>query len=158
MENNLVYNTKDGSFHQHYGRNNIIRNNILCNSREFQVAATRKEDHCSFIFENNIVYWNKGRTFKPKITEKRIKWDGNIWHMISGPVDFEGMNFKQWQASGRDKNGIEADPLFVNPQTNDFRLRSDSPALETGFKQFDLSKAGLHTGHRPDPSWLGRMF
>lgn len=157
MENNLVYNTKDGSFHQHYGRNNVIRNNILCNSREYQVAATRKEKHCSFIFERNIVYWDEGPAFKPHTTEKNIEWKDNIWFMKSGAIDFEGKTFDEWQKSGKDTKGCEADPLFKNVADLDFRLKPESPALRVGFIEFDYSKAGLRTPHKKK-SWFRQLF
>ena len=35
-----------------------------------------------------------------------------------------------------------ADPLFVAPEKDDFRLKENSPALALGFKPFDYSKAG----------------
>ena len=35
-----------------------------------------------------------------------------------------------------------ADPLFENPDVNDFRLKPESPAFALGFKPWDYSKAG----------------
>ena len=43
---------------------------------------------------------------------------------------------------GFDEGGICADPLFVDPEAGDYRLRPDSPALNIGFVPFDYSKAG----------------
>jgi hypothetical protein len=34
------------------------------------------------------------------------------------------------------------DPLFVNAENYDFRLRAESPALKAGFQQIDMSTAG----------------
>jgi hypothetical protein len=43
-----------------------------------------------------------------------------------------------------------ADPLFVDPQRGDFRLRPDSPALAMGFEPFNISQCGP----RPRPQSL----
>ena len=147
LENNLVYDTKDASFHQHYGRNNILRNNILCCSRAGQVAVTRAEPHRSVTVERNIIYWTDGPTFQRYLgTMKetaKIDWVSNLWWKADGKFDFNGKTFAQWQEKGNDKDGLCADPLFVNPEKRDFRLRSDSPASKIGFQPFDFSTAGV---------------
>ena len=47
------------------------------------------------------------------------------------------------QAMGCDKNSIFADPLFVDAETGDYRVKAESPALNLGFKNFDLQGVGL---------------
>ncbi|MDI6450591.1 right-handed parallel beta-helix repeat-containing protein [Anaerobaca lacustris] len=154
MENNLVYNTKTGSFHQHYGKENVIRNNILANSMLHQVQATRVEEHQSFTFANNIVYWKTGPLLAGPWTKVNIAMDNNCyWNAAGQSVNFVGIPLEKWrQEHGHDRNSIVADPLFVDPDNGDFRLKPDSPALKVGFKPFDYTRAGVYG----DPAWISK--
>lgn len=53
------------------------------------------------------------------------------------------MDWAEWQSTGMDTHSLVADPLFVNPAQNDYRLRPESPALKLGFKQIPVEKIGL---------------
>ncbi|MDO4575815.1 MAG: right-handed parallel beta-helix repeat-containing protein [Planctomycetia bacterium] len=152
MENNLVYDTTDGSFHQHYGRDNIIRNNILVRSylnpqrkpeeQPHQLAATRVEEHRSFLFEKNIIYWDRGTAIGYRFDKVKSDIRNNLWWCTTGPVEFQGKTHEQWEAEGKDIGGKVADPLFVDAANNDFRLKPESPAFGMGFRAFDFSQAG----------------
>lgn len=47
-----------------------------------------------------------------------------------------------WQGMGLDTHSLVADPLFMNPAKDDYRLRPDSPAFALGFKAIPIEKIG----------------
>src|SRR2546430_2770252 len=53
-----------------------------------------------------------------------------------------GLGFAEWQAAGKDLHSIIGDPLFVDPERGDFRLRPGSPTAQIGFEPWDLSSVG----------------
>ena len=52
------------------------------------------------------------------------------------------MPLAEWQAMGFDTHSVIADPMFVDPANDDYRLRANSPALKLGFQPIDLRKIG----------------
>ena len=153
LENNLVYNTKDGGFHQHYGKENVVRNNIFAFSREGQIAVTRPEEHVSFKFHHNIVIYDRGSLlgYGGWVGGAKVDMDDNLYWHTSGKIsDFAGKSFEEWQATGRDEHSIIADPKFVSPENRDFRLQDDSPAKRIGFIPFDFTQAGVYG----EPEWV----
>jgi hypothetical protein len=153
FENNLVYATKTGSFHQHYGKDNVIRNNILALSKEHQIQATRLEDHRSFNLENNIVYWDTGKLLIGPWDKLQVVSRKNLyWHVGGKPVEFQGKSLAKWQAMGREEGSQVADPKFADPAHYDFHLAADSPALAMGFKPFDYTQAGVYG----DAAWVAK--
>jgi len=49
----------------------------------------------------------------------------------------------EWQKMGYDIHSEIADPLFVDPKKDDYRLKPDSPALKLGFMPIDTTKIGM---------------
>jgi parallel beta-helix repeat protein len=143
IENNIVYDCKSAGFHQHYGRENTVRNNIWAFNRENQLMRTRAEPHLSFTFERNIVYFNQGRLLGSNWTGGQFAMKGNLYFDTRGSgIRFAGKSFEEWRAGGQDAGSAIADPLFVNAGNFDFRLRPESPALKMGFQQIDMSTVG----------------
>ncbi len=148
MENNLVYRTRTGGFHQHYGRENRIQNNIFAFNTQQQLQRTRTEAHLSFWFERNIVYYTKGALLGSNWKDDNFKLDWNCyWNAAGQPVVFPGnLTLAQWQKERKqDEHSVVADPLFEAPEKGDFRLKAGSPALGLGFKPFDYRQAGRRT-------------
>jgi hypothetical protein len=69
--------------------------------------------------------------------------DNLYWRANAQAFDFAGVSWKDWQAKGNDHGSLIADPLFVNPEKRDFRLRPNSPAIKLGFKPFDFRSSGV---------------
>ncbi|MDF2439615.1 MAG: hypothetical protein JWN98_599, partial [Abditibacteriota bacterium] len=155
MENNLVYNTKTGGYHQHYGKENVIRNNIFAYSRTDQLQRSRAEAHLSFTFSNNIVLWKEGEVYgrSKQWKDPNFKVESNLyWDERKVEPLFDGKPFKQWQTEGRDKGSLIADPMFVASAKGDFTLKPESPAAKIGFKPFDFSKAGVYG----EAAWINK--
>lgn len=145
IENNVVYNTKTGGFHQHYGRENRVRNNIFAFSHEGQVIRSREEEHISFFFERNIVVFNNRRPLGGNWNNDRFRMSRNCYWDISGsPFGFMDTTPGEWRAKGHDRDSIIADPMFRNPAEFDFALAPDSPAIAIGFRPIDIHGAGLY--------------
>ena len=155
MEGNVTYDTTDGGFHQHYGKENIIRNNVFAFSEEYQVKRSRAEEHRSFSFEKNIIVFDRGQLLGSNwsgTTANFLNKDNLFWDYSARPVTFteQKLPLTDWQKRGQDVGSAVADPLLVDPAKRDFRLQPGSPALAMGIKSIDVTAMGVL---RDDPAW-----
>jgi hypothetical protein len=150
MENNLVHDCHS-SFNHHYGKENVVRNNIFAFGKVTQLNRARVEPHLSFTFERNLVYWTEGEFLHGNWKDANVRLASNLYWDASGkPVSFAGMPLAEWQAQGKDAGSLVADPQFVDPKARDFRLRPGSPAEKIGFEPFDFARAGVYG----DAAWI----
>jgi parallel beta-helix repeat protein len=145
IEKNIVYDTKSAGFHQHYGQDNIVRNNIFAFGKIAQLMRSRDEQHKSFTFERNIVYWkNSGLLDKQwKGDTTNFVFRRNLYYRVDQkPVRFLNLSERKWQKRGQDVKSVFADPHFIDPEHGDFDLQDDSPAFKLGFQPIDMTAIG----------------
>lgn len=168
MENNLVHDTWNSGFHQHYGYYNRIRNNIFAFGHTAQIQRSRNEGRLCFVYEHNIVVWDPevplldGGEYNWKINDKPERGEprdsaifrNNLYWPTDGKIPplltKTHFSWKEWQAMGRDKGSLFADPMFEDLAKRDFRLKPGSPAEKIGFKPWDLTEAGVN---KEDKAW-----
>jgi len=95
---------------------NVVKNNIFYSTLINHIIAVSAGVVAATppIINNNIYWMGSGG-------ETKYQW---------GATDYTFTNWKT--QSGGDANSIEVNPLFESPSTSDFRLRSGSPAINTG--------------------------
>lgn len=153
MENNLVYSTKTGGFHQHYGRNNTIKNNIFAYAKLYQAQCTRVEKHRSFDFSNNIIVFDEGVVLKGAWENIDIYMDHNLyWNTAGNTYVFNGKSFEEWQQTGHDINSLIEDPNFKDAPHFDFKIKNNKSIQKIHFIPFDFSKAGVYGIQ----NWIGK--
>ena len=150
LEHNLVYRTTHGGYHQHYGRENVIRDNIFAFGRHAQIMRTREEEHVSFVFERNVVLFDEGVLLGSNWSNDRFVMNRNLyWRLGSEPFDFAGADLETWRARGHDVGSIVTDPMFMDAENGDFRLVAGSPAVKLGFDPVCAHKAGRLPAEKP---------
>ena len=154
VEGNVVYDAESGAFHQHYGRENVVRNNIFALGREGQVVLSKGElGQVAFTFERNIVVSNGSPIFvggyAEDFTSRNIASDYNVFWDLSGSLTVcveratgRRYSLREWRDLGYDTHTLIADPKFKDICSRDISLEEDSPALSLGFKPIDLSSVG----------------
>ncbi len=145
VENNLVYDCSSQAFHQHYGKENIVRNNIFAFGGEGQFIITRKEDHNSLTLTNNILVGDNTVMYKDSVNKDWFVDDSNLyWDYTNGGNVYSGKSMKLIErhtlvimtTRGYYNNAVFEDPAFKDAANRDFTLAENSPALKAGFVPF----------------------
>ena len=153
----------------HAGRNNLIENNIFANcwTNYFIIDAVSGaspfwKDMAGFMSGNylwrNIYYQTRSDAVYMFIhngwTERSLAdSDFNLIYHNGAPLQMEDRRgvekrekvptLVEWMALGYDAHSVQTDPLFIDPEHDNYRLKPDSPAFRLGFVPIDFDSMGL---------------
>ncbi len=149
IHGNICARNTIGGVNIHGGRECVIENNILVDSADWQANFSNiGTAMVKNVFRRNILYRLKPEGSMLRIggytPEVLAECDGNLyWQAGDAPaLNLNGKPFAEWQKMGYDQHSVVADPLFENPEKDDYRLKADSPAWKLGFERIPVEKIG----------------
>ncbi|UFU02790.1 right-handed parallel beta-helix repeat-containing protein [Ruania suaedae] len=157
VEGNTVHDTSSQCMHLHYGRENIVRDNLFAFGGEGQIAVTRPEEQTGMTVMNNIILGRGRPAFgghhqRPDdVRDFNVRSDLNlIWDYEAAPGAVVAANGRvevsdgnrrwslvhaadeEWLAAGHDTHSRVADPLLRDPLAGDFTPLPGSPVPGSG--------------------------
>jgi len=168
IEDNVAFDTSGHVFHQHYGNENTVRNNVFAFGGEGVLALSRGPAHnggrgaLAFTLERNVLV-SDGKPViatglsgngaeaaaRPLLSDLNLFWDVSAAPVALGDGHGAGKgglrksyDLAGWQALGLDRHSLAADPRFVDVKRRDLALDASSPAFALGFRAIDLSDVG----------------
>jgi parallel beta-helix repeat protein len=148
---NITFRNTHGGIMLQGGKDNRVTNNIFVDSREMQgLIPNFSNNSRGEVLERNIFYWTSSNAVLfatgKQLTPEIIRVDSNLFYQVGTTVPRMGWggwnSFADWQAHGFDTHSVFADPLFVDPATDNYALRPSSPAFKLGFAAIDARKIG----------------
>ncbi len=141
VRDNTVYRTQSGNTMSNGGKNHKWINNVFIEGKDAQIYLHFDPSLTEGLrYVGNVFYFSNpssrlihatGNFFRGAFEEM----DYNLYYCTGGN-DFTyyrvtGVaSFQDWQALGLDEHSIIADPLFVDPENDDYSLRENSPVFD----------------------------
>jgi hypothetical protein len=168
VHGNLVLRTSRGAIIIRGGQDNLIENNIIVEGGVSQLEyvpldsqANRpdpehpdksvwlmKGNRCVrniFSYQDPQSAWVTGGKWQQILTEsdRNLIWHAGLPITVNLAGVTSGEYWSAWQKMGFDAHSTIADPQFLNPSADDYRVQPGSPALPLGFIPPPLDKIGL---------------
>jgi hypothetical protein len=141
IESNLCYNANKDVFHQHYGRNNVVRNNILAYGGESVLAYSAQEEHLGVTFESNIMLCHDKpilRNVSPeRWTPRQTAFHRNLYWCETGAVEFLGNNTGVY--------GSQPFPSGYRAESSRFAALGEVPTVKGTPREADWKRAKVLT-------------
>jgi len=152
VKENLVYGCGSQGFHQHYGRDNQVTNNIFALNEEGQVRCSLYVSGDTQIYLKNNILVGDDQYMYHQLSKNCFVDDSNVYYDYTrrdnvkvqksdGSVAFKSSML----AFGYGKHGVFEDPGFLDVQNGNFIIKDTAVADKIGFVVFDYSKAGSST-------------
>lgn len=169
VEANVVHHTNSQCFNEHWGRGNVVRDNLFALAQS-ECAQLCREELLNFVqyppkgclFLRNVFLTNGRAAFNDSmkyIEAGVLESDLNLFWDLSRGTDLIHWNDAPWdtvvavtparqltlpdaQAHGLERHSLAEDPGFANPQDGDFRTAPDSPLHRLGIRPVDPALCG----------------
>ena len=151
IEQNVVFDCKTNCFNQHYGRENIVRNNLFALGGTAICSLGRAEKWFGFTFERNVCV-SDGQPvwlgdYGSKLNTGDFFADHNLYTNRSGEVfhcrekvKTARLSQEQWQESGHDRHSLVGDPGVINFEQGIYEPNTLAEGL--GIVAINLSDVG----------------